>query len=130
MIRRHWMEITVIAAILPFLACAVLFSDNGVALADAIREGADRLRTSERTEELVLFKRLPGSSGPFDVQAGAWSKDTPNPYLSVSGARGGGTTSHLRYVEVPNALSIHKEGGSVTVVLRKRGNAIELAEFR
>lgn len=109
------------------VSCDHILSDNGVHLGMAILAGAEQLRASSDLEQTVVFERLVGSRGPYRVTIGAQTPEDQHPYLSVSGSRGGGTTCHLRAVTVPMPLSIEKPGGTTEVVLRKNGEAIEVA---
>ncbi len=124
-----------IAALLSFSACSSL-EDNGTHLAYAIEHGAEHLRHSDQTEEVVEYEPLTGINQRYEIDISE-STEAPKPnnlkllsYLTVTGKNPGGTSYHSRFVTVPKDLHIVKEDASAEIVLRKHGKDIDVVEIR
>jgi hypothetical protein len=130
-----WIALTVV-----FSGC----SDAGTRVSYDIEAGAKRLSMGEGST--VVVEHVPqswpeGCSGPYDVEIerGASVGDGHGNFqvapgagpLVVSCAEGGGgsTTYHLRFVDVPKPLRVHKRAGEVTTLelRRERGKALLVA---
>jgi hypothetical protein len=128
-----------VALILSLAACdGRVFSDEGVWLGQRIGEAAQKLRASPDSVMVFEYSPAKGVDQQYSVGVGA-SKWCPSPGcpgelsgLTVSVERGhhGSTTVHKRYVAVPAALLIEKNGAPTQVVLRRRGDVIELVALR
>jgi hypothetical protein len=121
-------------------------SDAGTRLSYDVEAGAKRLGMDEGST--VLIEHVPqswpeGCSGSYDVEIarGAAVADGYGNFqvapgagpLIVSCAEGGGgsTTYHLRFVDVPRSLRVHKRAGEVTALeLRRQGGKALLVALR
>jgi hypothetical protein len=104
-----------------------LTQDEAERLAYAVRDGAERLKTSTRTEETVEYAP-PGDleySIRFEV-----SESLQPPFKGALVVSGSGTTYHARFVYVPNALSIKKRAAPTQIVLKKNGERVEVIDLR
>src|SRR6185312_3903222 len=79
------------------LACAALcgcdqLEDNGVHMAECLKDGAKQLANSKDTELVVRYEPLDGTNQIYDVEFVA------NSVVLIGGKREGTSTYHLNYV--------------------------------
>lgn len=99
-------------------------SDDGVHLAECLRDGAQALRRSAATELVVAFEPLDGTNQIYTVQ---FCKDSA---VVVWSQHGGSSTYQLNYVALPQGFYLHKTNAATLVTLRKNGGRIDVVEAR
>jgi hypothetical protein len=128
------------------LSCCVLtgcgaLEDEGVRLARRIGDEAQALRRSPKDQLVFSYIPRSGTGHRYSIGAGrsAWCPTPPcdesrreQTSLTVSVERGrhGSTTVHKRFVAVPRALEVRKNGEPTQIVLRKNHDVVELVELR
>jgi hypothetical protein len=124
-----------VVALFPLAGCSYL-EDNGTHLAYALEHGAEHLRHSNQTEEVVEYEPLTGINQRYEIDI---SETIPVPKpnnlkglssLTVTGKNPGSTSYHSRFVTVPKHLYIAKENASAEIVLRKHGDNIDVVAIR
>jgi len=133
---RHWLAGFALLMTLTASAC----SDAGTRVAYDIEAGVQRLPAAEGST--ITIEHTPtswpeGCTGPYvlEIRQGTAIGDGRGNFhiapgagsLSVSCPGGGGsTTYHLRFVDVPAALSVRKAAGesALLIVLRAHGRAM------
>jgi hypothetical protein len=118
-------------------------SDAGTRLAYDIEAGVKRLSAADGST--IAIEHTPkswpsGCSGEYDLEiekGSAFGDGSGNFRLAPDAGGltvrceggGGSTTYHLRFVEVPQALRVHKNAGEPTVLefRRERGKALLVA---
>jgi hypothetical protein len=123
--RRRWLAfglLTVLAA--AGVACNRLIGDPATRVADAVRDGAVRLKRSP-SDTLVLSVAAPSwPRGCPDGYRVEWRADTDRlPGLGVictTGTRGYASIDYRAFVKVPRPLQVTKaKGEPATIALRK-----------
>lgn len=99
-------------------------SDDGVHLAECLRDGAKALRRSADAELTVAFEPLNGTNQIYTVQ---FCKDSA---VVVWSKHGGSSTYQLNYVALPQDFYLHKTNAATWVTLRKNGNRIDVVDAR
>lgn len=116
-----------------------LFYDEGVRLGQRLAREAQSLRESHESERVFSYRPLLGAHQEFSVGIGAGSQCAPeqgrfcgDSGLTVRVERGnsGSTTYFRRFVSVPKALYIAKNGSDLVVALRKTGGNVEVVALR
>lgn len=114
-----------------------LMEDNATHLAFTLKKGARHLRKSKQTEDTINYQPLTGIDKPYFVEINPTIPPIkPDTILYGSGIRIGGqntemtfTSYHHRFVFVPQRLFVEKKNSSTRIVLRKKGNRIDVVEL-
>lgn len=109
--------------------CAALagcdrFSDNGVHMAECLKDGAQQLARSPDAELTFRYEPLGGTNQIYDVEFCA------NSVVLVTGTNGGTSTYHLNYVHVGRDFRLMKTNAATFVTLRKVAGRIDVVEVR
>ena len=125
---RFALSLITVAAL---FGCAVL-EDNGTHLAFAMERAAAQLRESGRDEQVMEYVPMSGADQAYEVRMNA-SLSTTAPYggyIVVTGKNGGGTSYQGRYVYIPKAMHIGKQGESTFITLRNNQGRIDVVGLR
>ncbi len=136
--RMIWMVLLLYS----FCGCSDKRRDNGEQLGYELRLGAEKLKRSQDTELIMEYHPLTGIQQVYyvDFQPSSNPIKKPNPggsvpmygkgYVSVSGKRGGSTTSHQLYVHVNEHFTVYKTNEATFITLRKAGERIDVVDVR
>ena len=114
----------IIAAICLALCGCDWLSDDGVHLAESLKDGANALQRSADTELTVAFEPLDGTNQIYTVQF------CKNSAVVVWSKHGGSSTYQLNYVALPQDFYLHKTNEATFVTLRKNGDRIDVVKVR
>jgi hypothetical protein len=111
------------------LACAAFsgcdqFSDNGVHMAECLKDGAQKLAKSNETELVIRYEPLTGTNQVYAVEF------CSNSLVLVTGKNEGSSTYHLNYVHVGRDFRLTKTNAATFVTLRKVGGRIDVVDVR
>ena len=138
---RGLVALLVLAAALTLAPACSWLEDNGTHLAYALEKGAKELARSPQNELVVHYEPLEGltddyvieivhADAPTEVDAFGNVTSGGGGYMTVTGARHGGTSYHERFVFTPKDLRIAKHAAPTEIVLRKVGTRIDVVELR
>lgn len=114
----------IIAVICLALCGCEWLSDDGVHLAESLKDGANALQRSADTELTVAFEPLDGTNQIYTVQF------CKNSAVVVWSKHGGSSTYQLNYVALPQDFYLHKTNEATFVTLRKNGDRIDVVKVR
>jgi len=124
--RRRWFALGLVAVLAAAgAACNLLVGDAATRVADAVRDGAMRLKQSPSDTLVLSVASRSWPRGCPDGYRVEWRADTDRlPGLGVictTGTRGYASIDYRAFVKVPRPLQVTKaKGEPATIALRKR----------
>ena len=124
--RRCWFALGLVAVLAAAgAACNLLVGDAATRVADAVRDGAIRLKQSPSDTLVLSVASRSWPRGCPDGYRVEWRADTDRlPGLGVictTGTRGYASIDYRAFVKVPRPLQVTKaKGEPATIALRKR----------
>ena len=126
--RRRWSALGLVAVLAAAGgACDLLIGDAATRIADAVRDGAVRLKRSPSDTIVLSVASRSWPRGCPDGYRVEWRADTDRlPGLGVictTGTRGYATIDYRAFVKVPRPLQVTKaKGEPTTIALRKQAD--------